>query len=364
MSLITRCPACGTMFKVVTDQLKVSQGWVRCGHCAEVFDASTHLLPGEAAGLPPSAFTPDQEPVFREAASTSDTQEPAQASESIADPSWAPARSFADRVPLTPFLSGQDAQEQDSVADFDPASWKQALQERQQLDNITPLTNPAPADMPPGRPELVHTATADDAEFEPSELPASGILDEVSFVRTARRRAFWKTPLARWSLGVLAFLLLATLVFQWMVQQKDSLAAQEPRLGTLIQAVCGQLRCEIRAPRHIDSLVIDSSSFNRIGPDAYRLSFVLKNTGTIPLEVPFLEVTLTDTQDRAVVRRVLTPAQFGATTTTTLAARSELAGVLSMKVSGDGVRSASPAPLSSSPAPWRVAGYRVLAFYP
>ncbi|MGH8805141.1 MAG: zinc-ribbon domain-containing protein, partial [Polaromonas sp.] len=29
MSLITRCPACGTMFKVVTDQLKVSQGWVR-----------------------------------------------------------------------------------------------------------------------------------------------------------------------------------------------------------------------------------------------------------------------------------------------------------------------------------------------
>ena len=43
MSLITRCPACGTMFKVVTDQLKVSQGWVRCGQCAEVFDASLHL---------------------------------------------------------------------------------------------------------------------------------------------------------------------------------------------------------------------------------------------------------------------------------------------------------------------------------
>ena len=40
MSLITRCPACGTMFKVVPDQLKISEGWVRCGHCAEVFDAS------------------------------------------------------------------------------------------------------------------------------------------------------------------------------------------------------------------------------------------------------------------------------------------------------------------------------------
>ena len=43
MSLITSCPACGTMFRVVRDQLKISEGWVRCGHCAEVFDATAHL---------------------------------------------------------------------------------------------------------------------------------------------------------------------------------------------------------------------------------------------------------------------------------------------------------------------------------
>ncbi|WP_299763436.1 zinc-ribbon domain-containing protein, partial [Ramlibacter sp.] len=29
MSLITSCPACGTMFRVVPDQLKISEGWVR-----------------------------------------------------------------------------------------------------------------------------------------------------------------------------------------------------------------------------------------------------------------------------------------------------------------------------------------------
>ncbi|HEY0824119.1 MAG TPA: zinc-ribbon domain-containing protein, partial [Ramlibacter sp.] len=43
MSLITSCPACGTMFRVVPDQLKISEGWVRCGHCSEVFDATAHL---------------------------------------------------------------------------------------------------------------------------------------------------------------------------------------------------------------------------------------------------------------------------------------------------------------------------------
>ncbi|MDP3413227.1 MAG: zinc-ribbon domain-containing protein, partial [Polaromonas sp.] len=52
MSLITRCPACGTMFKVVADQLKISQGWVRCGQCSDVFDAAAHLQPREL-DLPP-----------------------------------------------------------------------------------------------------------------------------------------------------------------------------------------------------------------------------------------------------------------------------------------------------------------------
>lgn len=43
MSYTTRCPACGTTFKVVPDQLKISDGWVRCGHCADVFDATLYL---------------------------------------------------------------------------------------------------------------------------------------------------------------------------------------------------------------------------------------------------------------------------------------------------------------------------------
>ena len=29
VSLVTRCPACATLFKVVPDQLRISEGWVR-----------------------------------------------------------------------------------------------------------------------------------------------------------------------------------------------------------------------------------------------------------------------------------------------------------------------------------------------
>ncbi|MEO7338854.1 MAG: zinc-ribbon domain-containing protein, partial [Caldimonas sp.] len=44
MTLATRCTACGTAFRVVQDQLKVSEGWVRCGRCGEVFSALEGLF--------------------------------------------------------------------------------------------------------------------------------------------------------------------------------------------------------------------------------------------------------------------------------------------------------------------------------
>ncbi|HEX6363387.1 MAG TPA: zinc-ribbon domain-containing protein, partial [Albitalea sp.] len=53
MSMATRCMACGTIFRVVPDQLKVSEGWVRCGRCDEVFNASEALFDLEREAPPP-----------------------------------------------------------------------------------------------------------------------------------------------------------------------------------------------------------------------------------------------------------------------------------------------------------------------
>src|SRR5450755_2875677 len=47
MSLATRCTSCGTAFRVVQDQLQVSEGWVRCGRCSEVFNALEGLVDRE-----------------------------------------------------------------------------------------------------------------------------------------------------------------------------------------------------------------------------------------------------------------------------------------------------------------------------
>ncbi|RMX04316.1 DUF3426 domain-containing protein [Corticibacter populi] len=54
MSLVTRCPACGTRFKLAPQQLQASDGWVRCGRCSGIFDATQYLQPS----LPPEEMVP------------------------------------------------------------------------------------------------------------------------------------------------------------------------------------------------------------------------------------------------------------------------------------------------------------------
>ncbi|MDB5868068.1 MAG: family finger-like protein, partial [Polaromonas sp.] len=181
-----------------------------------------------------------------------------------------------------------------------------------------------------------------------------------SFVRDAPRQEFWTSPLVRALLGLICLALVAALSLQWMVRQKDVLAAQEPRLAPWLQAMCRPLGCAIRPLRRIESLVIDSASFTKTGPHAYRLTFVLRNTGAAVLEIPALEVTLTDSQEQTLVRRVVMPAQFGATAIT-LDAYSELAGILSLKVMGETSQRASS---SAQAGLLSVSGYRILAFYP
>jgi predicted Zn finger-like uncharacterized protein len=61
MNLTTRCPNCGTAFRVLPAQLSARGGKVRCGKCANVFDGVKALLAeGAAQGAETAAI--DNEP--------------------------------------------------------------------------------------------------------------------------------------------------------------------------------------------------------------------------------------------------------------------------------------------------------------
>ena len=301
------------MFKVVTDQLKVSQGWVRCGQCTEVFDASLHLQVAQS-----------------------------------------PVKSWPGMPPSSQVVAGIEAYIEPEV----PFVAKSA-----------PPRPPVYADaggvLVTAEAALVESGEADRTDPDPFSESSDALPDDdVSFVRDARRKAFWRKPVVRFALGLSGLLLVALLLLQLLVQQKDSLAALEPRLKPWLQMLCEPLQCEIAPLRHIEAVVIDSSSFNKINGDSYRLSFSLKNTGTSPLAMPSLEVTLTDTQEQALVRRVVTPTQFGVTDGTgLLGAGSDFSGVVVMQVLGTDAQSAAGL-ISPVAGPLRVAGYRILAFYP
>lgn len=67
LSLVTRCPACATAFRVRPEQLAARNGQVRCGKCTTVFDGAAGLLKGPAALVPEDAATrreaPEPEPL-------------------------------------------------------------------------------------------------------------------------------------------------------------------------------------------------------------------------------------------------------------------------------------------------------------
>src|SRR6185503_2880316 len=49
VSMITRCPACATAFRVTEPQLRARAGQVRCGRCGALFDAHAALSPDPAS---------------------------------------------------------------------------------------------------------------------------------------------------------------------------------------------------------------------------------------------------------------------------------------------------------------------------
>jgi predicted Zn finger-like uncharacterized protein len=317
MSLITRCPACGTMFKVVPDQLRISEGWVRCGHCAGVFDASAHLQPDDEALAelePPAAQAPTV---------------PASLSGPESEAFLPSVHSEIDEGLLS---EAPDSAQLDEEA--------QALRE-------TPLDQPF---------ELRRQDSGDsELELQPpvsvrAQLEPEPELHDLSFVRQARREEFWRRPAVRLMALAALVVLGAALALQIALHDRDRLAAADPGLRPLLVQLCAALNCSVQPPRQIDAIAIDSSSFSKLRGDAYRLGVTLKNQASTQVAMPALELTLTDAQDQAVVRRVLMPTELGSHPGV-IAAGSEWSGSVALAVAANGAGA-------------RIAGYRLLAFYP
>ena len=283
MSLITQCPACTTLFKVVQDQLRISEGWVRCGQCDEVFDANAHLqFLGEAQAAP-------------------DDQHKGRPHDESTRPDI--QTSFMLTVAAVLHEDGhEDVGEH--VAAVEP------------------------------KPKIARGASSGGLSFM-----------EKSSHGGARGSAI---AVMLWSLCL--FLLAVLLCLQFVVQERDRLAAMEPELRPMLESLCGALGCELSHLRQIESVVIESSSFVNVQGSVYRLNATLKNTGPFAVELPAMELTLTDLQDQAVIRRVIAVSEFGSVSRA-LSAGGELQATF-------------PLGVKLSNGSEKFSGYRLVIFYP
>lgn len=289
------------MFKVVPDQLRISGGWVRCGQCDEVFDASSNLQdPQQAEAQPP-------EPVDIEL----DVPE-APADETTVRDSVPEQQASVDATPtlLDPVL--------DEMPAWEPASFFRSDAETDELTG---------------------------AQSESVEPPAP------SFMREADDRTTLAAHSRRRFVGLLAASLLGlALLMQLLVHERDRIAATAPGFKPVLEAVCVPMQCSVAPLRQIESVLIDSASFNKLRADVYRLNLTLKNAAATDVALPAIELSLTDAQDQALMRRVFLAGELGMSSDV-LAAGSESTVSLALGIKTNGNAE-------------RIAGYRVLAFYP
>jgi predicted Zn finger-like uncharacterized protein len=370
MSLATRCTSCGTVFRVVQDQLKVSEGWVRCGRCESVFNALEGLLDldrepptgwgdtgfsrfpadagaeaaqpqsgpaGEAAdGARATATSAATLPVTSSLPSSATSLSPATSSSPSAFAPPSPSAAASTGTPPAVELQQQAAvparAEHHHSDEGAPSMRDELLADPIDAHLFGPRKRTESAPKPAGQvgardrldfsdarfdSELFEdAATAEQAEADPATVTAALPLESTArpeFVRRADRHARWRSGPMRNLLTLALAVASLTLVLQAGHHFRDGLAAEWPSLRPALAAWCGLAACVLEAPRRIDAVSVESTALARaVGFDAYVLSVNLRNRAPVALALPAVDLTLTDGSGRLVSRRVLSARDFRA----------------------------------------------------
>lgn len=300
----TTCPGCATTFRVTEEQLAVRAGKVRCGKCQAVFDANAHLqdketqptasamtapapLPAEDAPVPPpKTTTPDLAPI-----------------------------DFFPPEPAVPLAS---------------------------VDTPETITLPPPAESPaPSSPLKLPRET--------TEVPGYSKWAEGAINPSANPFA---SKASHWPFLAVAALLGLVLGGQMLFHFRSQVVIAVPDLRPLIESLSDMMGADIPLPRYAELIAIESSDL-QADPgraDLLALQATLRNRAPHDQGYPALQLSLTDTQDNVIARRVFLPGEYlppQNLTPLVFAANAEL-----------------PVRLWIEAREITAAGYRLYAFYP
>ena len=282
--MLTRCPDCATHFRVTAEQLKARSGRVRCGECQHVFNALDSLIeePTVVLVAPPAA-----EPAHDEIApSPPDTAE-----ESATRPEAA-MDEFA--VPPAPTL--------EPATEPDPGPMPEVPDEvPEQVPALPPETQEA---------LLPEIAAAPEATELDAAAPDTDTTDDSEAADWSE--TFPAAPPRRWPWVAGSLLAFAALGLQALLMFRVELAVLWPQTKPALVALCQFAGCEVGLPTKVGMVGIEASDLHPDSghPGRLALAATLKNRAPFAQQFPHLELTLTDTADQAIARKVLAPADY------------------------------------------------------
>ncbi|HET7262231.1 MAG TPA: zinc-ribbon and DUF3426 domain-containing protein [Casimicrobiaceae bacterium] len=315
-SQFTRCPGCATVYRVTAAQLALREGQVRCGHCRAVFDASAHRV-DLAPPAPSSAATEVDDELAR-----------GRATVTLRDSRALEPAPEAEREDAKPEEKTDEKAEEEAAEKADEKADEEAEENAEEEGRE-------------GR-STVGESTAAEPPLDVAELAAAR-----AALRPRRRRSRSGNTFYVFAILVLV----AGIVVQSAAFFRDDIVARMPRAANALDALCRTLECRTGPRRDAGALSIEGSDLQ--ADPGHRgllvLTATLRNRAGRPVAWPDLELTLTDSSDQAVVRRVLSPDEYvpAAARPTGLAGHSEQQVRLFVDASAT-----------------RQAGYRLYLFYP
>lgn len=220
---------------------------------------------------------------------------------------------------------------------------KAAPPQQEEAELAPPVASDPPATATePSAPEATNLPEAD-LSVTDAAAPALFLLPNLPPPPPIRRN--WP-----WAIGL--GLALACLAVQALLFFRVELAVLLPDSRPLLEALCAPFDYQVELPHKIDLLGIDVSDLHPdpAHPNKLLLTATLKNRAPFAQLYPHLELTLTDINDKPVVRKVITPDAY-------LPKEHPLAD-------GFATNSELPIQLQLDPGTLAAVGYRLYLFYP
>jgi len=291
MNYITSCPACETQFLLTKDDLKAHRGKVQCGQCHHVFNAKNRLIE-----VSDDIHSVDE---YTAAEHTDDFEENSANTEMADSDNEIPTEQLeinhtADERPISAALN-EVLETVPNLADLSTQN-EEDNQESESFYKANQTTSDENAD----------SIAEEDVDIDAVRAPIfiEDITADPKFQLTKPKRNIWVI--------LAAVLLLIAAILQSIYFLRSTIAVNYPHLKPHLEEACRHLSCTVNLPQHLDLLTIDDSDMQESDDyqDVINFSSLIINNARHAQAYPNIELTLTDTDDKPVLRKLVPPQEY------------------------------------------------------